>query len=156
MKEAMKRILIVDDSQTTRIRIKNFLGEDFSSEEAENGAVAMEILSEDNNFDLIVLDINMPELDGMAFVHLQAKNEKINNIPTILCTTEASITMKEKAKKAGLWNLFLPESELGAGLTNFEYAHLAEQMGRSGIASEVFNCIKSVGSVGNIFKFKSI
>ena len=102
MKEAMKRILIVDDSQTTRIRIKNFLGEDFSTEEAENGAVAMEILSEDNNFDLIVLDINMPELDGMAFVHLQAKNEKINNIPTILCTTEASITMKEKAKKTGV------------------------------------------------------
>ena len=36
---------------------------------------------------------------------------------------------RDRAKKAGLWNLFLPESELGAGLTNFEYAHLAEQMG---------------------------
>ena len=87
----MKRVLIVDDSQTTRIRIKNFLGEDYATEEAENGAVAMDILSKDNNFDLIVLDINMPELDGMSFVQLQAKDEKINNIPTILCTTEASV-----------------------------------------------------------------
>ena len=46
--------------------------------------------------------------------------------------------MKAKAKAAGLWNLFLPESENGAGLTNFEYAHLAEIMGAYGIASEVF------------------
>ena len=48
--------------------------------------------------------------------------------------------LKEKARAKGLWNLFLPESEFGAGLSNYEYAHLAEEMGKSHIASEAMNC----------------
>src|SRR3990167_7326971 len=53
---------------------------------------------------------------------------------------EIIVELAAKAKKIGLWNLFLPDAEFGAGLTNLEYAPLAEIMGRSGIASRIFNC----------------
>jgi acyl-CoA dehydrogenase len=56
--------------------------------------------------------------------------------------------LKAKAKKQGLWNLFLNESEHGAGLSNLEYAPLSEMMGHVGFASEVFNC--SAPDTGNM------
>ena len=56
--------------------------------------------------------------------------------------------LKAKARAAGLWNMFLPDDDHGAGLSNSDYAPLAEMLGRSPIASEVFNC--SAPDTGNM------
>jgi len=65
---------------------------------------------------------------------IQDGEDRWNSYPPIMNE------LKDKAKSLGLWNLFLPESEFGAVLTNYEYAHLAEAMGTCHIASEAMNC----------------
>jgi acyl-CoA dehydrogenase len=65
---------------------------------------------------------------------LEAQKSRWSEIPPILTELTA------KAKEEGLWNLFLPDSGYGAGLTNLEYAPLCEIMGRSMIGPEIFNC----------------
>ena len=69
-------------------------------------------------------------------------DERWNSYPSVIDE------LKEKAKSLGLWNLFLPESEFGAGLTNYEYSHLAEAMGVCHISSEAMNC--SAPDTGNM------
>ena len=57
-------------------------------------------------------------------------------------------TAKDKAKKSGLWNFFLPHSEIGRGLTNLDYAYIAAELGKYPLASESLNC--SAPDTGNM------
>lgn len=84
--------------------------------------------------------------------HVYPNEHKIHeemNQPRLPWTPSPTLeAIKQKAKSEGLWNLFLPESQYGAGLTNLEYAPLCEIMGRSFFAPEVFNC--SAPDTGNM------
>src|SRR6478736_3945341 len=78
----------------------------------------------------------------------QVFHDQLNSGPTRWQVPPIMEELKAKARERGLWNLFLPESEQGAGLTNLEYAPLCEVMGRSPIAPEAFNC--SAPDTGNM------
>src|SRR5690606_17351661 len=79
-------------------------------------------------------------MDEHIYPNEQRKEEEHAALPDRWDTPQLVEDLKEKARARGLWNLFLPESEHGAGLTNVEYAHLCEIMGRVYWAPEVFNC----------------
>ncbi|MDB3866314.1 acyl-CoA dehydrogenase family protein [Acidimicrobiia bacterium] len=78
----------------------------------------------------------------------QAYDQEIENSGNSLHIPDILDELKNKAKEEGLWNLFLPDSEYGAGLTNVEYAPLAEITGKVWWAPEVFNC--SAPDTGNM------
>ncbi len=87
-------------------------------------------------------------MDEVVYPNEQVYHDQLDAADDRWANPPVMEEMKAAARDAGLWNLFLPESELGAGLTNEEYAPLCEIMGRSPIAPEVFNC--SAPDTGNM------
>jgi len=87
-------------------------------------------------------------IDENVFPNEDKIEEQHRNLPNRWMVIPLIEELKAKAKKEGLWNLFLPESKFGAGLSNLDYAFLCEVMGRSLYAPEVFNC--SAPDTGNM------
>jgi len=100
------KILSVDDSRILRQIVKNaveILGYDFL--EAENGKKAFEILEKEGaDISLILLDWNMPEMDGISFLKKIKSDERFKNIPVTMLTTEGEKTKMIEAVKAGAKN----------------------------------------------------
>lgn len=96
----MKRILIVDDAATVRMYHRNILGAaGYLVEEAINGIEALEKALQDP-FDLYIVDINMPKLDGYGFLR-QLRAEDIVQAPAIMVSTEAASNDQAAAYRAG-------------------------------------------------------
>jgi acyl-CoA dehydrogenase len=87
-------------------------------------------------------------MDEHIYPNQDAHRQQVDDMGNIWTPVPIVEELKPRARDAGLWNLFLPESDLGAGLTNLEYAPLCEVMGRVHWSSEVFNC--SAPDTGNM------
>src|SRR5215475_6592064 len=91
-------------------------------------------------------------MDEYVYPHEETFKDQLDSASDRWTVPPIMEELKAKAKERGLWNLFLPESDRGAGLTNLEYAPLCEIMGRSPIAAETFNC--SAPDTGNMEVFE--
>lgn len=97
------RILMVDDSKVMRKAFGKILNEEYNMLEAENGAEGLAMLSSDDSIQLLITDIEMPELDGFELLALvrSFEDERIRNMPVIVITGAEDEETKQKALDAG-------------------------------------------------------
>jgi two-component system chemotaxis response regulator CheY len=101
----MKRILIIDDAATVRMYHRNILQEaGYAVEEAVNGMEALEKALQ-SSFDLYLVDVNMPKLDGYGFLR-ELRTQDIAQAPAIMISTEATDADRKRAYAAGA-NLYM-------------------------------------------------
>ena len=95
----MKTILIVEDSSTTRALIRAVIDElgDFETAEASSGFEALKMLPQ-QEYDLIITDINMPDINGLELINFVRSNARYSHVPIIIVSTERS----EEDKKRGM------------------------------------------------------
>ncbi len=99
----MKSVLVVEDSVTTRAMIRAVIedmGEDFNTLEAATGFEALKMLPQES-LDLIITDINMPDVNGLELINFVKSNPNYNHIPMVIVTTEKSSEDKERGMALG-------------------------------------------------------
>ncbi len=98
----MKSVLVVDDSATTRALIKSTIEGigDINTVEASTGFEALRLLPT-QPFDLSLIDINMPDMNGLEFINFVKNNDKYKDIPVVIVSTEKSEEDKKRGMKLG-------------------------------------------------------
>jgi two-component system chemotaxis response regulator CheY len=98
----MKNVLIVDDSKSIRNEVAEILERaGYGVIEAADGAEALARLNEQAAISLVVLDVNMPGMNGLDVLERIQSDHRERNLPVLMLTTEAERTLVERAKKAG-------------------------------------------------------
>ena len=98
----MIKVLLVDDSKEFRKKVKNLLVEKgLDVTERENGREGYELMKEDNDFNLLIVDHHMPEMDGLTMLK-KIREEKIESPPIIMLTTETDPEFKREIKIIGI------------------------------------------------------
>ncbi len=96
------KALVVDDSKAMRMIIGRTLQElQFEVVEAVDGVKALELLEKEGGPDLILVDWNMPEMDGLEFVRALRGNPKWSSVPVVMVTSETELERVSKALEAG-------------------------------------------------------
>ena len=97
-----QKILIVDDSKFNRDILKEILGETYNYLEAENGNQAIQIIGENIGIDLMLLDINMPQMNGFEVLEIMKKSQCIEETPVIMNSSEESVDTMREAYEMGI------------------------------------------------------
>ena len=97
-----QKILIVDDSKFNRDILKEILGETYNYLEAENGNQAIQIVEENPEIDLMLLDINMPQMNGFGVLEWMNRFQWIDETPVIMISSEESVDTMRKAYEMGI------------------------------------------------------
>jgi len=99
----MAKILVVDDSEIIRVQLKADLTEvGYEVLEAYNGLNGLEVLAKNRNIDLIISDVNMPEMDGPSMCKKLHSDADFCHIPIVMLTTQSKTELKESCKQSGV------------------------------------------------------
>ena len=97
-----QKILIADDAKFNRDILKEFLGETYDYLEAENGNQVIQMIGENIGIDLMLLDINMPQMNGFEVLEIMKRSQYIDEIPVIMISAEESVDVMRKAYEMGI------------------------------------------------------
>jgi len=114
VEEEEETILIVDDQEVNRVSLQCIFGDKYRILEAENGLQALDVLAQENgNVDIILLDLQMPEMDGAAFLAHKKNAPELADVPVVIITADDTTEQQVDTMRMGadeyIVKPFIPE-----------------------------------------------
>lgn len=154
---APKKVLIVEDEELNQKILKSDLTKaGYDTAIAENGRIALQILSSDPHFDVILLDRMMPEMTGMETLHHIQENETLKQIPVIMQTAEAAPEQIKEGLEAGVF-YYLTKPFSKTTLLAIVSSAIDDSNNKKQLVSEVLETNLSLGLMDkSVFRFRTL